>query len=48
MISLSIKEKIHKLSTLDAEDRKIDILKILAYIKHHLSEKGYAIFGDFF
>jgi hypothetical protein len=27
---------------------KIDVIKVLGYIKHHLADNGYAVYGDFF
>ncbi len=45
-----MKEKLNKFyNKIPNENcQKIDILKILKYIRHHLSEKGYVVYGDYF
>ena len=44
----NLKEKLNKHSNKVEGEQKVDVLKVLGYIRHHLSEKGYVIFGDFF
>lgn len=48
MMVFNLKEKLNKHSNKVEGEQKVDVLKVLGYIRHHLSEKGYVIFGDFF
>lgn len=45
---MNLKEKLNKHSNFVEGKQIVDVIKILGYMRHHIAENGYVVFGDFF
>lgn len=44
---MNLKEKLNKYSNIVDGKQVVDVIKVLGYLRHHLADDGYVVFGDF-